>query len=53
MGKLKKWAEKYDEINVLGEGGNADVYLVCDKLEGKEFALKELRNRNEEKRVRF
>lgn len=53
MPKMKKWIEKYDEINGLGKGGNADVYLVCDKLEGKEYALKELRNRNEEKKIRF
>lgn len=53
MAKMKKWLEKYYEIDRLGKGGNADVYRVCDKLEGKEFALKELRSRSKEKRIRF
>ena len=53
MAKMKRWLEKYDEIDNLGEGGNADVYLVADKQDGKQYALKELRNRTDEKKIRF
>ena len=53
--KTKKWTLLYTEINKLGEGGNADVYLVEDSKSGKRYALKELRsiNRSEEKKSRF
>ena len=49
--KAKKWTLLYTEISKLGEGGNADVYLVEDSRSGKRYALKELRssNRSEEK----
>lgn len=53
MAKTKKWLQWFDEIQSLGEGGNADVYLVREKDTGEKYALKELRNRNEEKRKRF
>ena len=26
MAKMKRWLEKYDEIDNLGEDGNEDVY---------------------------
>lgn len=53
--KAKKWTLLYTEISKLGEGGNADVYLVEDSRSGKRYALKELRssNRSEEKKSRF
>lgn len=53
--KAKKWTLLYTEISKLGEGGNADVYLVEDSKSGKRYALKELRtsNRSEEKKSRF
>ena len=54
MSKLKarKWTLLYTEISKLGEGGNADVYLVENSKSGKRYALKELRssNRSEEKK---
>ena len=53
MGKTKSWTYEYDEIKTLGTGGNADVYLVEDKKEHKQYALKELRNRSREKKIRF
>lgn len=51
--KTKKWLPVFDEIKDLGAGGNADVYLVTEKASGHQYALKELRNRNEEKKSRF
>lgn len=51
--KIKRWLSIFDEIKDLGEGGNADVYLVTEKTTGHPYALKELRNRNEEKKSRF
>ena len=53
--KVKKWTLLYTEISKLGEGGNADVYLVEDNKSGFRYALKELRsnNRSEEKKSRF
>ena len=53
--KVKKWTLLYTEISKLGEGGNADVYLVEDNKSGSRYALKELRsnNRSEEKKSRF
>ena len=33
--KTKKWTLLYTEINKLGEGGNADVYVVEDSKSGK------------------
>ena len=53
MEKTKKWTEKYEELDILGEGGNAVVYLVREKNTGDEYALKELQNRTEEKKKRF
>lgn len=51
--KTKRWLSNFDEIKDLGAGGNADVYLVTEKTSGHPYALKELRNRNEEKKARF
>ena len=53
--KAKKWMLVYTEIYKLGEGGNADVYLVEDNKPESRYALKELRsnNRSEEKKSRF
>ena len=51
--KIKRWLSIFDEIKDLGEGGNADVYLVTEKTTGHPYALKELRNRNEEKEITF
>ena len=51
--KTKRWLSFFDEIKDLGAGGNADVYLVTEKTSGCQYALKELRNRNEEKKSRF
>ena len=51
--KTKRWLSSFDEIKDLGAGGNADVYLVTEKTSGCQYALKELRNRNEEKKSRF
>lgn len=48
--KTKRWLAIFDEIEDLGAGGNADVYLVTEKTTGHPYALKELRNRNEETR---
>lgn len=55
MGKKKNkgWISDFDEIKKLGSGGNADVYLVLEKVTGKQYALKELRVRSEEKKSRF
>lgn len=51
--KTKRWLSFFDEIKDLGAGGNADVYLVTEKTSGCQYALKELQNRNEEKKSRF
>lgn len=51
--KIKRWLSIFNEIEDLGAGGNADVYHVTEKTTGKSYALKELRNRNEEKKSRF
>ena len=53
MGKTKRWLTCFEEIKKIGEGGNADVYLVKEKMSENEYALKELRNRTEEKKARF
>lgn len=55
MTKDKKitWEEKYERIKILGEGGNAKVFLVKDKRTGNEYALKTLYNKSEEKKSRF
>lgn len=51
--KTKSWNSAFDKVKDLGAGGNADVYLVTEKVSGNQYALKELRNRTEEKRSRF
>ena len=48
MGKTKRWLTCFEEIKKIGEGGNADVYLVKEKMSENEYALKELRNRRKE-----
>lgn len=52
-GKDNSWRIRFDEIEELGEGGNAHVYHVKHKPDGYEYALKYLYNRNEEKKSRF
>ena len=32
MGKTKRWLTCFEEIKKIGEGGNADVYLVKEKM---------------------
>lgn len=55
-GKLK---DKYERIESIGEGGNAQVFLVREILTGMEYALKPLKesyarnSKNPEKRERF
>lgn len=51
--RTEKWRSSYEEIKTLGAGGNANVYLVKEKTTGRQYALKELRNRNKEKKSRF
>lgn len=53
MAKRKSWHNQFDVIDELGEGGNAKVYHVKEKTTNKEFALKELYNKSNEKRNRF
>ena len=36
--KTKEWTSLYTEISKLGEGGNADVYLVEDDKSGSRYA---------------
>jgi hypothetical protein len=47
------WHVLFDVIKELGEGGNAKVFHVKQKLDGYELALKHLYNRSEEKKYRF
>lgn len=47
------WQNSFEIIEELGKGGNAKVFYVKRKLDGREYALKHLYNRNEEKRCRF
>ena len=49
----RTWKEKYEQIEKLGEGGNAQVYRVRELSNGKEYALKELKNVDSEKQQRF
>lgn len=49
----KSWKSKYEMLNKLGEGGNAKVYHVINRLTNEEVALKDLINRSKEKRSRF
>lgn len=52
--KLKiYWEDYFEKLDELGEGGNAKVFRVKDKLTGKECALKSLENRGKEKVARF
>ena len=59
MAKLReKYLSRYDVItsndnDVLGEGGNAKVFLVEDKKSHERFALKSLQQRSKEKIARF
>ena len=53
MAKNKKWRDKYEEIDGLGEGGNAKVYRVRCKDSKVEYALKELSAGGREKKSRF
>lgn len=51
--KTKSWFCSFDQVTELGAGGNANVYLVKEKITGQQYALKELRNMNREKKARF
>lgn len=53
MAKQRDWESRFEKIEQLGEGGNAEVYHVKDNTTGKEYALKYLINRGVEKRNRF
>lgn len=58
MGKKKKvktpsWQSQFTILGSLGDGGNAQVYEVLEAQSGNHFALKELVNRNAEKKSRF
>lgn len=58
MGKKKKvktpsWQSQFTILGSLGDGGNAQVYEVLESQSGNHFALKELVNRNAEKKSRF
>lgn len=54
MAKLKRtWNEKYELIEELGEGGNAQVYRVREITSGNHYALKELKKLDSEKKQRF
>lgn len=47
------WQNDFEIIEELGKGGNAKVFHVKRKIDGYEFALKNLYNRSEEKKCRF
>lgn len=49
----KTWKNRYEEITELGEGGNAKVYKVKEKITGNNYALKFLTNSSSEKKKRF
>lgn len=51
--KANIWETKFDQIESLGEGGNAEVFHVRCKESGENFALKCLYNKSEEKKCRF
>ena len=54
MAKLKRtWNKKYELIEKLGEGGNAQVYRVREFSSGNNYALKELKDFASEKKQRF
>lgn len=55
MGKKKEkgWYRSYEKLAEMGKGGNGEVYRVKCKKTGAEFALKQLVNCSEEKKVRF
>ncbi len=53
MAKQPQWQVTYDSIEEIGEGGNAKVFHVEEKATHQQFALKELYNRNSEKKIRF
>ena len=45
------YLSKYDEIKVIGEGGNSTVYKVTDE-EGNEFALKLLNKKIDKESIK-
>ncbi len=51
--KRNVWDVRFEKIDELGEGGNARVFHVRDKISGQECALKFLYNKSEEKKYRF
>ena len=52
---MSKWDSKYEYIKNLGEGGNADVFMVHRKSDSAKYALKQLKSDrlNAEKKYRF
>jgi len=53
MSIKNSWHSKFEQIEVLGTGGNATVYRVKAIGTDVEYALKELSNKNKEKKRRF
>lgn len=54
MSRPKKFGERYEVIDELGEGGNATIYLVKNVSTGNEYALKPFtRPKDKEKMERF
>ena len=53
MAKTRSWEKDYNNLNELGEGGNAKVYHVQCKDNDKEYALKDLIAGGAEKKGRF
>lgn len=47
------WEDKFINKSELGEGGNAKVFKVIEKISGNEYALKCLCNKSAEKKSRF
>lgn len=53
MAKYKSWQDNYENMGELGEGRNAKVYHVKCKADNKDYALKDLIARGNEKKGRF
>ncbi|WP_404650678.1 protein kinase (plasmid) [Lacticaseibacillus paracasei] len=51
--KKNNWHDFYDEISLLGMGGNGKVYKVNRKKDNELLALKELYQNSKEKKERF
>lgn len=46
---VDNFKEKYDELETLGSGASATVYLCKNKETGDHFAVKTMHNRDEDK----